>query len=84
MPITEHARIAQHAQTVARTSATRQAVVSAIMKQNGTGASSRWIISQSGRSKSTVNRTLQKLIDEGIVIRFPDPFDSRVDRYRLK
>jgi len=83
MPPVEHQRQAQHAQTVARRNATRQAVVGAIVCRND-AVTARWIIQCSGRSKSTVARCLNDLMNDGIVERFPDPHDGREFRYRMR
>ncbi len=82
MTKSEQNRTAQLGSAAARRKATFDAVVGAL-KARPQGASNHWLVAQTGRSKSTVNRTLHTLIADGVAERFADPYDGRTDRYRL-
>jgi DNA-binding MarR family transcriptional regulator len=84
MLLPEHQRVAQGRSAKARAAATREAVLATLRVRGGRGASNRYVVAATGRTKSTVNRTLTVLVAEGMVDRYPDQFDARIPKYRLK
>lgn len=84
MLLPEHQRVAQNRSAKARAAATREAVLTALRGRGIKGASNRYVVAATGRTKSTVNRTLTTLVAEGMVDRYPDQFDGRIPKYRLK